>query len=73
MGQKDLQQSEDFDSNVHFADAYNGILFNGESIIKPEELEECESVFVQLFETSKGKKLIADKVKKWKTPHYMIF
>ena len=72
MGQKDLQQSEYFDSNVRFADAYNGILFNGESIIKPEELEECDSVFVQLFETSKGKKLIADKVKKWKGQHLAI-
>ena len=60
MGQNDLNQSEYFDSNVRFADAYNGILFNGEIIIKPEELEECDSVFIQLFETAKGKKLIAD-------------
>ena len=55
-----MQQNEYFDSNIRFADAYNSILFNGESIIKPEELEECDSVFVQLFESSKGKKLIAD-------------
>ena len=57
MGQNDLQQSEYFASNIRFADAYNGILFNGESIIKPEELEEGDSVFVQLFETSKGKRI----------------
>lgn len=72
MGQNDLNQSEYFDSNVRFADAYNGILFNGEIIIKPEELEECDSVFIQLFETAKGKKLIADKIKKWKGQHLAI-
>ena len=66
MGQKDLQQSEYFDSSVRFADAYNGILFNGNPIIKPEELEECDSVFVQLFETQNGQKIIADKVKRWR-------
>lgn len=72
MGQKDLQQSEYFDSNVRFADAYNGILFDGNPIIKPEELEECDSVFVQLFETQKGQKIIADKVKKWRGQHLAI-
>ena len=72
MGQKDLQQSEYFDNNVRFADAYNGILFNGNPIIKPEELEECDSVFVQLFETQNGKKIIADKVKRWRGQHLAI-
>lgn len=66
MGQLDLQQSEYFDSNIRFADAYNGILFDGKPIIKPEDLEECDSVFVQIFEKEKGKKIIADKVKSWK-------
>ena len=72
MGQMDLQQSEYFDSNVRFADACNGILFQGEPVIKPEELEECDSVFVQLFDTQKGKRMIADKVKKWKGQHLAI-
>lgn len=72
MGQQDLQQSEYFDSNVWFADACNGILFNGQSIIQPEELEEGDSVFVQLFDTQKGKKVIANKVKKWKGQHLVI-
>ena len=72
MGQKDLQQSEYFDSSVRFADAYNGILFNGNPIIKPEELEECDSVFVQLFETQNGQKIIADKVKRWRGQHLAI-
>ena len=38
MGQKDLQHGEYFDSSIRFADVYNGILFGGKSVIKPEEL-----------------------------------
>ena len=72
MGQKDLEQSEYFDSNIRFADAYNGILFHGNPVIKPEDLEECDSVFVQLFDKQKGKKIIADKVKRWKGHHLAI-
>ena len=72
MGQKDLHQSDYFDSNIRFADAYNGILFHGQSMIKPEELEECDSVFTQLFQNEKGKKVICDKVKKWKGQHLAI-
>ena len=72
MGQKDLQQSEYFDNNVRFADAYNGILFDGNPIIKPEELEECDSVFIQLFETQNGKKIVTDKIKKWRGQHLAI-
>lgn len=48
MGQFDLHHSEYFDSNIRFADAYNGILFDGKQVIKPEDLEECDSVFVQI-------------------------
>ena len=72
MGQKDLCQSDYFDSNIRFADAYNGILFHGQSMIKPEELEECDSVFTQLFHNEKGKKVICDKVKKWKGKYLAI-
>ena len=72
MGQKDLRQSDYFDSNIRFADAYNGILFHGQTMIKPEELEECDSVFTQLFPNHKGQKVICDKVKKWKGQHLAI-
>lgn len=72
MGQPDLHQSEYFDSNVRFADVCNGILFQGKSVVQPEELEECDSVFVGLCNAKKGKKLIADKVKKWKGQHLAI-
>lgn len=38
MGQKDLAQSDYFNDKVRFADACNGILFQGKEIIRPEEL-----------------------------------
>ena len=72
MGEMDLKHSEFFESNIRFADAYNAILFGGEQVIKPEELEESDSVFVQLFEKEKGKKIVADKVKTWRGQHLAI-
>ena len=72
MGQKDFVQNQYFENNLRFADICNGILFYGESIIKANELEESDSVFVQLFEKNQGKKLTADKVKKWKGQHIAI-
>ena len=72
MGQKDLWQSDYFDSNVRFADVYNGIFFHGEEIIKPEELEPCDSVFVQHFQNQNAVKVICDKVRKWKGQHLAI-
>ena len=53
MGEMDLKHNEYFERNIRFADAYNGILFGGKQIIKPEELKESDSVFVQLFEKKK--------------------
>ena len=72
MGQKDFVQNQYFESNLRFADICNGILFHGETIIKPNELVESDSVFVQLFEKNQGKKITADKVKKWKGKHIAI-
>lgn len=65
MGQKDLWQSDYFDNNVRFADLYNGIFFNGAEIIKPKELEPCDSVFVQHFQNRKTVKVICDKARKF--------
>ena len=33
--------------NARFADLFNAILFNGENVIKPEELEEAEGEFME--------------------------
>ena len=72
MGQKDAWQSDYFDSNIRFADAYNGIFFHGEEIIKPEELEPCDSVFIQNFQNQNTVKVICDKVRKWKGQYLAI-
>ena len=72
MGHKDFVQNQYFESNLRFADICNGILFHGETVIKDNELEESDSVFVQLFEKNQGKKITADKVKKWKGKHIAI-
>jgi len=72
MGQKDLWQSDYFDNNVRFADAYNGIFFDGKSIIKPEELTPCDSVFVQHFQNQDSVKVICDKVRKWNGKYLAI-
>lgn len=73
MGQKDLGQIDFFDNNFRFADACNGILFKGETVIHPSELEECDSVLVQFLHNQKGKKVITDKIKKWKGQHLALF
>ena len=72
MGQKDLWQSDYFDNNERFADIYNGIFFSGEEIIKPTELEPCDSVFVHHFQNQDTVKVICDKVRKWKGQHLAI-
>ena len=73
MGKKDLWQSDYFDDNVRFADIYNGVLFDGRTVIKPEELEACDSVIVQHFENQNSEKVICDKIRNWKGQHLAIF
>ena len=45
MGEMDLKHNEYFESNIRFADAYNGILFGGKQIIKPEELKDVNGKY----------------------------
>ena len=65
MGQKDLAQSDYFNDKVRFADACNGILFQGKEIIRPEELQETDAEMVYR-EEEKRRKIIPDKVRMWK-------
>ena len=65
MGQKDLYQSDFYEDKGRFADVFNGVLFDGKKVMKPEELETVDSVITHLPETEKGKKVIADKICKW--------
>ena len=39
MGQRDLYQSDFYEDKSRFADVFNGILFGGKEVMKPEELE----------------------------------
>ena len=66
MGKKDLYQSEFYDDPRRFSDAFNGILFAGLEVMKPEELEEADSVLVGLPESASGRKVICDKIRRWK-------
>ena len=50
MGQKDLYQSDFYEDKHRFADVFNGVFFEGKEVVKPEELEACDSVIVQHFE-----------------------
>ena len=48
MGQQDLYQSDFYVDKSRFVDVFNGILFNGREIMKPEELETEDSVMVSI-------------------------
>lgn len=64
MGQKDLAQNDYLNDKHRFADMCNGILFQGNDIIKPGELQEVGEDIVY-WEGSKRRKIIPDKVRLW--------
>lgn len=66
MGKKDDYQSHYFDSKKRFADLYNGCLFGGKELMRPEDLEETDSVVVIPSRDTTPTKVICDKVRKWK-------
>ena len=72
IGQKDLYESDFYEDKARFADAFNGALFGGEKIVKAEELEEADSVIVSLQNRKAGKKVICDKIRKWKGKYISI-
>jgi len=64
MGQRDLAQNDYLNDKTRFADMCNGILFQGQDIIRPEELWEAGEDIVYL-EGKKRRKIIPDKVRLW--------
>lgn len=66
MGKQDDFQSHYFENKKRFADIFNGCLFGGKELMKPEDLEEADSVVVHPALNTKSTKIIADKVRKWK-------
>ena len=65
MGQQDLYQNDFYEDKERFADLFNGVFFGGREIMKPDELETEDSVMVKNGE-EEGKKVICDKIRKWK-------
>jgi len=65
MGQRDLAQNDYLNDKVRFADMCNGILFQGQGIIRPEELQEAGEDTVY-SEDRKRRKIIPDKVRLWR-------
>ena len=72
MGKKDLYQSDFYENHKRFSDVFNGVLFGGQEVMKPEELEEADSVMVSLAKDGTRKKVICDKVRKWKGKYVSI-
>ncbi len=72
MGQKDLAQNDYFNDKARFADVCNGILFQGQDFIKPEELQETDADIVYREEKGKLRKIIPDKVRIWRGSYLSI-
>ena len=53
MGQEDLYQIDFFEDKNRFSDAFNGALFHGKEVMKPEELDVRISVVVRSCKCSK--------------------
>ena len=58
MGQQDLYQSDFYEDKSRFADVFNGVLFGGKEVMKPEELEVEDSVIVSTKNNRSLKKVI---------------
>ena len=73
MGKKDDYQFDYLDDNRRFADQINGALFDGEQVVKPEELEPEETQTVSVGSMKENARngaesirTVVDKVRIWK-------
>jgi len=62
MGKPDIYQSGYFEDRRRFADLVNGVLFGGRRLVKPEELQELESLF-EFLRYSGEKELLEEKLR----------
>ena len=64
MGEKDLYQSDFYEDSRRFADVFNGSLFQGDQVVKAEELEEADGELIYFIkagdEEGKAHKVIRD-------------
>lgn len=64
MGKRDIRTVDYFSDNRRFSDLINARFFQGEQVVKPENLREADKELTYSG-TQKGKKLERDNVMKW--------
>lgn len=72
MGKEDVYESDYLENAEIFADLVNGILYHGEQVVKPEELQEQDGELRSILGES-VKKMIRDKVKLWNGTVIAVF
>ena len=65
MGKADVCESDYLENEEIFADLVNGVLYQGEQVVKPCELEERDGELRSILGKD-AKKTLRDKVKLWK-------
>lgn len=70
MGRSNIAVKQLFRNKVRFADLYNGTVFQGKQVVKPEELEEIDSETAVIMndknKTEKGIQKYRDITMRWK-------
>ena len=72
MGKEDVYESDYLENAEIFADLVNGVLYQGEQVVKPEELAEQDGELRSIL-GEHTKKTIRDKVKLWNGAMLAIF
>lgn len=72
MGKEDVHESDYFENTEIFADLINGVLYQGEQVVKPEELVEQDGELRSIL-GEHTKKMIRDKVKLWNGTALAVF
>lgn len=72
MGKVDCHTSDYFNNNERFADMCNVVLFQGRQVVKAEELEEADADVIHVSDRV-AKKILADKVRKWRGQYICMF
>ena len=58
MGRKDLSEKAFFDNAINFSEICNGILFQGEERIRPQELENTTTEYLYLDKNNSGQRYV---------------
>ena len=72
MGKEDVHESDYLENTEIFADLIKGVLYQGEQVVKPEELVEQDGELRSIL-GEHTKKMIRDKVKLWNGTALAVF